>query len=90
MTLFALGISITCLFIAGALYSHVRAQRVTRCTWDELVAKIEPIASKGITAVALDHLAPTKNQLELEPGEMWDLIGGLTGLQRMKSNATRA
>lgn len=88
MTLFAVGIAITLLFIASALYSHVRAHRVTSCTWEELVAKIQPLSSEGITAVALDYLAPTKNQLKLEPEEMWDLVGGLEGVQRMKANAT--
>ncbi len=75
--------------ITGALIrSHLLAHRGNEASWDDLVARIQPVASEGITRVALDHLVPTKNQIELEPDDMWQLVGGLDGLQRMSDNAT--
>ncbi|GAC1356870.1 MAG: hypothetical protein NVSMB3_03350 [Acidobacteriaceae bacterium] len=88
MISFAVFTSIACMVGVGLLLSHVRAHRVTVCSWQELVAKIQPVQSEGVTRVALDHLVPTKNQLELEPADMWELVGGLDGLQRMSENAT--
>jgi len=29
-----------------------------------------------------------RNQLRIEPEEMWNLLGGLEGLKRMQENAT--
>lgn len=84
---FALFTSIVCVLGISLLLSHVRAHRVTNCTWNDLVGKLQPVPSEGMTRVALDHLVPTKNQLELEPADMWDMVGGLEGLQRMSDNA---
>jgi hypothetical protein len=78
----------TFLLIVALVVSHVRARRATHITWDELVAKIQPIESDAVAAIALDHLTPTKNQLQFEPEELWKLVDGLDGLQRMKENAT--
>ena len=84
---FALFTSIVCVLGVSLLLSHVRAHRVTSSTWNDLVGKLQPVPSEGMTRVALDHLVPTKNQLELEPADMWDMVGGLEGLQRMSDNA---
>jgi len=88
MILFAVIASLTCLFTIAAAASHKRAHQLSNTSWEELVAMIEPVASESITFVALDHLAPSKHQLEIEPPAMWELIGGLEGLQRMKKNAS--
>jgi hypothetical protein len=88
MILSALVASLTCLFIGAALLAHVRASRTTNITWDELVAKIQRVESASIAIVAFDHLNPTKNQLELEPDTIWEMVGRLEGLQRMKENAS--
>jgi hypothetical protein len=79
---------VTSLLIVASVVSHVRARRATNMTWEELVAKIQAVESDAVATVALDHLAPTKNQLQFEPEELWKLVGGLDGLQRMKENAT--
>jgi hypothetical protein len=68
------------------LRSYLSAIRLARCTWDELLTKLHPIASHGVMTVALDHLAPSKDQLALQPETMWNLLGGLEGLQRMREN----
>jgi hypothetical protein len=88
MILFAAVASFTWLFIIAAAVAHSRARQLTNASWEELVATIQPVASESITTVALDYLAPSKHQIEIEPHEIWELIGGLEGLQRMKKNAT--
>jgi len=55
--------------------------------WDELVAMLEPLHAGGLELVARDHIEPRQNQIRLEPGEMWQLLGGREGLRRMKANA---
>lgn len=87
MISFAIFTSFVCILTVGLLTSHMRSHKVSTSNWDELMAKIQPVTSEGITAVALDHLVPRKNQLELEPEKMWELVGGLEGLERMKDNA---
>jgi len=77
---------VTVLLGAALLHSYISANRLARCTWEELVAKLHHIESTGIVTVAMNHLAPAKDQLELQPEEMWNLLGGLEGLQRMHEN----
>jgi hypothetical protein len=77
---------VTVLLGCALLHSYLTARRLARCTWDELVAKLHPIESKGVMTVALNHLVPQKDALELEPAEMWSLMGGLEGVQRMREN----
>ena len=87
MILFAIVASMTCLFVVASVKAHARARRATNVSWNGLMAKIQSVDSVAIATIALDHLAPTKNQLELKPDAIWQMIGGLKGLQRMKDNA---
>jgi hypothetical protein len=80
-------LALVTLLLGGALlHSYISANRLARCSWDELLAKLHRIETEGITAVAMDHLAPAKCQLNLQPEDMWNLLGGLEGLQRMREN----
>lgn len=75
--------------IAVLAYAHMRSRRFSSLDWDTLVASIEPMHMRGLEMVALDHLQPQGNQLRLEPGELWGLVGGTEGLRRMEHNADR-
>jgi hypothetical protein len=77
---------VTFLLGFGLARSFISANRLARCTWDELLGKLHPVDSNGVMMVALNHLAPSKNQLDLQPEVMWRLLGGLDGLQRMREN----
>jgi hypothetical protein len=74
MIFFTVVAAVTSLLIVASVVSHVRARRATNMTWDELVAKIQPVESDAVAAIALDHLTPTKNQLQFEPEELWKLV----------------
>ncbi|HTD96441.1 MAG TPA: hypothetical protein VK627_05910 [Edaphobacter sp.] len=62
------------------------ANKLAQCTWDELLAQLQPVQADGVMTVALNHLVPTKEQLKLEPEMMWNMLGGLEGLLRMRQN----
>jgi len=53
--------------------------RISKCTWDQLVARIQPVGAEGVYRGRWINLAPAKNQLRIEPEEMWNLLGGLEG-----------
>src|ERR1700744_4206268 len=61
--------------------------RVDRRTWGEIVAALQPIAFDQVSSVALDYLDPREGQIELEPRDLWLLLGGKEGLRRMRENA---
>ena len=55
--------------------------------WADLVRELEPVNSAAIERVARDYLTPVKGQLNLEPGDLWEMVGGLEGIERMRANA---
>jgi hypothetical protein len=77
-----------CLAAAGTVYYSIASHRLRAATWESLVAQIEPIDLKGLEAVALETLQPQANQVRLESAEIWELLGGLEGLERMRNNAS--
>jgi hypothetical protein len=77
---------VTVVLGVGLARSYFSANRLARCTWDELLAKLRPVESDGVMMVALDHLAPNKHQLDLQPEAMWKLLGGMEGLEHMREN----
>lgn len=84
-SLIILGIFL-CALGYGLVRSYIAAHKLSRCTWDELLAQVQPVGADGVMTVALNHLMPTKDQLQLEPETMWNLLGGLEGLLRMRDN----
>lgn len=63
-------------------------------TWEELVAQLAPVGHVGIEEVAADFLAPTseladprRDDVHLTSRDVWDLVGGIDGLETMERNA---
>jgi hypothetical protein len=75
------------LLAGGLVYTQVSAHRLRSVTWEDLVARMQPMHARGLEIVALDNLQPKANQLQLEPEHLWGLIGGTEGLRRMRRNA---
>ncbi len=73
--------------VVALIYAQTRSRKLLSKDWQTLVASIEPMHMRGLEMVALDHLEPQKNQLRLEPHEIWGLVGGKEGLRRMEHNA---
>ncbi|MGI4828917.1 MAG: hypothetical protein ACRYFU_12115 [Janthinobacterium lividum] len=76
-------------FVVGYLYVQAwrKKNRLSATTWEELVDRLQELPIIGITKVALDYLQPSKGQLSIQTDEMWLLIGGNEGLERMRANA---
>ncbi len=73
--------------VIALIYAHSRSHKLLSKDWQSLVTSIEPMHMRGLEMVALDHLQPKKDQLRLEPDEIWGLVGGAEGLRRMERNA---
>lgn len=72
----------------GSYYAYfaIREGRDLR-PWTELIRQIQPLDMLPMERVAMSYLNPGKDQLEIEPAEMWEMIGGHEGLSRMRGNA---
>ncbi|HEX4007932.1 MAG TPA: hypothetical protein VHX60_17290 [Acidobacteriaceae bacterium] len=81
-----LGLGI-CGLLGLALRSQLSALRVNPRSWDDLVSALSPLEFDRIESVARDYLDPRGGQISLEPTDMWLLLGGKTGLRRMRANA---
>jgi hypothetical protein len=79
--------------IGGLAVTAVRSQRssikLSQSSWNELVSGLEFIDFRGVSLVARDYLDPSKGQIDLEPQEIWTLLGGDEGLRTMLVNADR-
>ena len=84
LVLFGLAIFI---FGFALLRTRLKAFRLSRLSWDDLVGKVVPVPLEGITTIAMDCLQPTKGQLKIDTNELWVMVGGLDGLKSMYANA---
>ena len=73
--------------VIALIIAYKRSRKLASADWQTLVTSLEPMHMRGLEMVAMDHLQPEKNQLRLEPSELWELVGGEEGLRRMERNA---
>ena len=64
-----------------------RRRRLAAETWETVLCRAEEVDLEGIRAIAECYLRPDRNQLRIEPNEMWTLLGGLEGMARLRKNA---
>ncbi|MGI8772901.1 MAG: hypothetical protein ACR2JE_15875 [Acidobacteriaceae bacterium] len=57
-------------------------------TWEELVAALQPVALPRLEIVARHHLRLEAAPLALESDQVWELLGGFEGLERLRTNAS--
>ncbi|HKO12672.1 MAG TPA: hypothetical protein VJV22_11935 [Acidobacteriaceae bacterium] len=76
-----------CGLIGAAVWSQIAGYRAHKRTWNDLVAALTPIDFTHISSVARDFLDPREGQISLEPPDMWLMLGGKSGLRRMRENA---
>ena len=73
---------------AGAVIADRRASRkMALLDWNDLVSGMYRLDMVELSAVAMDYLAPRRGQIDLEPKEIWEFLGGYEGLKRMRENA---
>ncbi len=66
---------------------HSSNYQLRSASWEELVSQIQPIPAADLERLAMDNLRPQPDQLQLEPNEMWNLVGGIDGMIRMRENS---
>lgn len=64
-----------------------RRRKIESRTWDEVFAQLEPVNYEALRLIANCYLQPDKDQLRIEPDQMWEMVGGLEGIGRLKANA---
>lgn len=79
--------------LAGALlYYYLRARRSADTTWEDLLKRLHSVDRDAITTVALDavsesgEILPQGDGFALEPEAIWNLLGGLEGLEIVERN----
>src|SRR5450755_863433 len=87
MILLTLLIAVLLFLVLGLFRTHSTANKLAGLSWEELIAKLEPVETEAITTVAVEYLNPGKSQAWLGPDEMWNMIGRADGLARMRANA---
>ena len=78
------------IFIGGIAYfanAGFRRRELRLHSWGEVLEKLEPIDLDGIRAIADGFLNADSTQVDIDPNEMWKIIGGLEGLKRLKTSA---
>jgi hypothetical protein len=74
------------LLIAVAAYSILRARRIARSTWSTLLGKLQRIDRDNFAAVALDLLDDEEGHPQLDPDQIFTMIGGMQGLDALEHN----
>lgn len=87
LSFLALLVLVVLVSVGAASYAALSGRKLRNKNWTELLLLLKPVPHVGLEVVALDHLQPEKGQLKLQPGEMWDLVGGFEGLNAMYGNA---
>ena len=87
MILASIIICIVMFLTINLIRDHIKASRLSSLDWQELVGRLQPVSTDGIAAVAFDHLRPVGSQEQRSPEVIWDLVGGVEGLTRMRENA---
>jgi hypothetical protein len=86
------GVLIAAILGIGGYYSW-RIRKSARTGWDDLLKRLLAIDHNGVDTVALDAIEPSGNRRtdglarELEPDRIWQLLGGLEGVERLETNS---
>jgi hypothetical protein len=77
--------------IGVAIYFLLRIRKASRDTWSDIVGRLTEVDRNRIAVVALDLVDETGQPREhggseIEPESLWDLVGGLNGLEILEKN----
>ena len=79
--------AVALVLLGGLSYQHLRANKLHRCDWNDLLTQLQAVPRAPVSEVATDYLNPQSNQLILEPIDVWEALGGIEGVRRMRHNA---
>jgi hypothetical protein len=87
----ATGVFVTALLGVATCFI-LRARRISRNAWSALLGRLQRIDREKLAAVALDLLDDERweetgfRQRQLEPEQIFDMIGGMNGLTALEEN----
>jgi hypothetical protein len=79
--------AVLCGFAAVVIADRRSSRKIALLEWSDLVAGIHRLDVVELSAVAVDYLTPRRGQIDMEPNEIWESLGGYEGLRRMRENA---
>jgi hypothetical protein len=79
--------AVLCGLAAAVIADRRSSRKVALLEWNDLVAGIYQLDVVELSAVAVDYLTPRRGQIDMEPKEIWESLGGYEGLRRMRENA---
>ena len=93
--LLALGILLVALISVTAYYyaRSLRARKYPYGKWETLLKRLAPVNRDNIAMVARDFVDESGNRridedpLDLDPSQIWSLVGGLKGLEVLEKNS---
>jgi len=79
------------LLVGIAVYYLLRIRKASNATWAGLLSRLREVDRNRIAFVALDLVDETgqprkPGDSEIDPSNIWDLIGGLDGLEALENN----
>jgi hypothetical protein len=80
-------LAVICALLCVLAFLLLQILKLRRRGWHNLVADLYRLDMVELSAVATDYLTPSRNQIDLEPNEIWEFLGGYRGLRRMRENA---
>jgi hypothetical protein len=72
--------------VTSAIYFLQRARRAASTTWMALMARLRQIDRDKLATVALDLLDERDAESQLDPGSIFEMIGGMEGLDAVEQN----
>ena len=81
------------LLIGLAGYYYRRSRRSSGTSWEQLLGQLAYVDRKCVEKIALDAIDESGQRrkddaaMELEPNEIWQLIGGLKGIEAVERNS---
>jgi hypothetical protein len=84
---FVIAVALFVTILVGiAIYSFVRSRRVAGNDWMTLLGRLRKLDRDKVAAVALDLLDEQDVQPQLDPALIYDMVGGMNGLDALQQN----
>lgn len=79
-------ITLFLVLIAVQVRFAYRRRKLFSQDWDGILLRVEQVNFAELRAIADCYLVPGKDQLTIEPTEMWETLGGITGFRKLGHN----
>jgi Xaa-Pro aminopeptidase len=79
--------ALLCSFALAVIADRRSSHKLAQLDWHDLVAALQRLDMAEVSAVAIDYLTPHRGQIDMEPQQIWESLGGYEGLKRMRQNA---